>query len=93
MKTKEFLKTLSEAEINEAEQIECEVQEACKQGWSEETMITFIRSAMALRKNTPVLIPNLLDLALRQGVVAIVATFYGAKSKKRALRKSKLSGV
>ena len=92
MKTKDFFKSLSESEFDEAEQIEREVQEACKEGWSEETMLTFVQCAMVLRKISPVRIPNLLDLALRQGAMAVVAIFKPT-SKKRAIRKSKLSGI
>ena len=88
-----FFEQLSKAGFDEAEQIERDMQEACKEGWSEETAWAFIHGVMLLRKKMTVLVPNALDLALREGIRSVVATVYETKPKKRTLNvKSKLSG-
>ncbi len=94
---KKFFAQLSEAELDEAEQVERDVQAAFQQGWSEETASAFIHGVMLIRKRQPdMLIPNMVDLALRQGIASIVASVYvteGAVPQKRKINgKSKLSG-
>jgi hypothetical protein len=94
-----FFAQLSEAELDEAEQIEKDVQAVFAEGWTKETAQTFVHAVMLIRKRKPgFLIPNMVDIALRQGIVGIVATVYGSKEAaqpkpKRTLNgKSKLSG-
>lgn len=95
---KKFFALLSDAERNEAGKIERDAELALKEGWSEETALAFIRGVMLIRKKAPdMLIPNMIDLALRKGIVSIVASLYGiedARPEKRTLSgKNKLSGA
>ena len=98
---KKLFAGLSEAELDEAEQIEKDVQAAFAEGWSAETASAFVRGAMLIRKKVPDMdVARVVDLALHQGVVAIVAGLYGlglnrdvSRKPKRTNGKSKLSGA
>jgi hypothetical protein len=69
---------LSEAELDQAEQIEKDLQAACAQGWSGATAEAFVRGVMLLKKKIPDLaVGNVADMALREGVIAMVAKVYG----------------
>ncbi|MGO9937182.1 MAG: hypothetical protein ACLPH3_05880 [Terracidiphilus sp.] len=89
---KEWLEQLSEAEAAQAEQMEKEAHDAADEGWSEETALAFVRGAMLIKERIPgTRIPNLLDMAIRQGIAGLVATVYAPK--RGTARRGKLSGV
>jgi hypothetical protein len=90
----EFLAELSEAELDQADQIEKDVIAAFAEGWSEETATIFIRAVMLIRKKVPdMAIRNAVDLALREGITAILAEMFGTRARKpKRSTNGKLSG-
>jgi len=97
----EFLAELSEAELDQADQIEKAVIAAFAEGWSEKTAATFVHAAMQIREIVPDMqIPNVVDSALREGILVVLESVRGAdiNAPRRPLRKrrngkSKLSGA
>jgi hypothetical protein len=93
---KKFFAQLSDADWDQAEQIEKDVQAAFAEGWSEETALVFVPAALLIRKKVPdMAVRNVVDLALREGILALAATLYGVdreglQKPKRANGKSKL---
>lgn len=89
----QLVKNFTEAELDQAEQIEKEAGEAADEGWSEQTAVAFVRGAMVLKKKYPDMkIVNLFDVCIQQGMASILRLTLERPRNKTKTR-AKLSGA
>ena len=92
MTDKEFVQRLSDAKAKEAEDIEAEIHQILKDGFSEETGLSFVRAVMAIRDLEPAsTVGGIYDTALQVGLREVVVKLL-ERTKRKTKTGPKLSG-
>lgn len=91
-----FLKSLTDAELDQANAIETEIAKLLKEGLSEETSFRFIRAVMQTRKVLPsATVEGVFEVAFKAGLAYVEASQIkpAREPAKQKIRRGKLAGA